>query len=252
MDIGWLFTNLIAAFLLPPLSLLVLGGFGAWWLRSRRRRALGRALVLLAAAALWLLSTPYVAGLLLDALRPPRVAITGGEADAIVILSGGAYRHGLEYGGPTVGRLTLERVRYGAWLARTTAKPVLVSGGDPSGGRPEAHLMRAVLETEFGIPVRWVEDRSRNTRENARLSAELLRQAGIRRIYLVSHAWHLRRAMPEFERAGLQVVPAGTGYFPPGPVDVFDLLPSARGLYDSSLAVHEGIGLIWYRMRNLF
>ncbi len=251
MDIGWLLTNLVAAFLLPPLNLLLLGGLGGW-LYTRRRRAAGRALILLSAAALWLLSTPYVADRLLDALTPPRVILRGGEADAIVILGGGVYRDALEYGGDTVGRLTLERLRYGAWLARRLASPVLVTGGAPEGGTPEGQLMRVAMERDFGIPVRWVEDRSHNTRENAQHSAELLKSAGVGRIYLVTHAWHLGRALPEFERAGLVVVPAGIGYFPRTVPDVMELLPSAKGLHDSYFALHEGIGLIWYRMRDLF
>jgi len=252
MDIGWFVTNLIAGILLPPLNLLVLSVWGAWLLRSRRRQRLGRSLIWLSAAALWLLSTPYLAGRMLDALKPPHTPIMGAQADAIVILAGGVYRGNLEYGGDTVGRLTLERLRYGAQLARATAKPVLVTGGAPAGGVAEGQLMRSVLEREFGIPVRWVEDRSRNTRENARYSAELLKPAGVRRIFLVSHAWHLKRAIPEFERAGLTVIPAGIGYSAPDRPSVLDFVPSARGLLDSYYALHEGIGLIWYRMRTLF
>lgn len=252
MDYGWLVTNLLAAFLLPPLSILVLGGWGLWLMRQRRRQRLGRWLVLLSGLMLWLLSTPYLAGRLLDGLKPPPQAIRADTAEAIVILAGGAYRANLEYGGDTVGRLTLERLRYGAHLARRTALPVLVTGGDPAGGVPEARLMQAVLETEFGVPVRWVEDRSHNTRENARYTAQILKAAGVRRILLVSHAWHLKRAIPEFERAGLAVVPAGIGYARALPPGVMDFIPSARALLDSHYALHEGIGLIWYRIRNLF
>ncbi|MFN3595072.1 MAG: YdcF family protein [Thiobacillaceae bacterium] len=252
MDIGWLVTNLVAAFLLPPLINLALGALGLWFMRQRRRERLGRWLIVVSGLMLWLLATPYLAGRLLDGLKPPLQTIRADAAEAIVILSGGAYRANLEYGGDTVGRLTLERLRYGAHLARRTGLPVLVTGGAPAGGTPEARLMQAVLETEFGIPVRWVEERSHNTRENARYSAEILRAAGVRRILLVSHAWHLKRATPEFERAGLAVVPAGTGYAREEPPGLMEFIPSARALLDSHYALHEGIGLIWYRIRNLF
>lgn len=252
MDYGWFATNLLAAFLLPPLSILLLGGWGLWLVWQRHNPRLGRWLVLLAGLKLWLLSTPYLANRLLDGLKPPPQAIHADAAEAIVILAGGTYRANLEYGGDTVGRYTLERLRYGAHLARKTALPVLVSGGDPAGGVPEARLMQAVLEAEFGIPVRWVEERSHNTRENARNTARILKAAGVRRILLVSHAWHLKRAIPEFERAGLTVVPAGIGYAKPRPPDVMDFIPSARALLNSHHALHEGLGLIWYRIRNLF
>lgn len=110
--------------------------------------------------------------------------------------------------------------------------------------------MRDVLEREFGVRVHWVENRAENTRDNAHLSAALLKMARIERIYLVSHAWHLPRAIPEFEREGLRVVAAGTGYGRGGGARLFDFVPSARGLQDSFLAMHEGIGLVWYRLRN--
>ena len=245
---SWLITNFIAAFLLPPLNLLLLGVGGL--LLLRQRRVWGKALIALSLAALWLLATPFVGGGLLDLLKPPSSNPDGTEADAIVILGGGTYYDTVEYGGDTVGHFTLERVRYGAWLARKLGKPLLVTGGSPDGGRPEGQLMRETLEREFGVKVSWMEDRSETTRENARFSAALLKKDGISRIYLVSHAWHLLRAIPEFEREGLRVVPAGTGYSRSRGPRPLDFVPSAKGLYDSYLAMHEGIGLVWYRIRN--
>lgn len=245
---SWLVTNLIAALLLPPLNLLILGGLGV--LLLGRRRAWGKALIGISLAALWLLATPFVGGGLLDALKPAFSDLDGTQADAIVILGGGTYHDTLEYGGDTVGLFTLERVRYGAWLARKLGKPVLVTGGNPDGGRPVGQLMRETLEREFGVKVRWVEDRSETTRENARYSAQMLKNAGVKRIYLVSHAWHLPRAVPEFEREGLVVVPAGTGYSVTRGPRPLDFVPSTKGLYDSYLAMHEGIGLVWYHIRN--
>lgn len=245
---SWLLTNFIAALLLPPLSLLISCVLGLYLLKRRRR--LGKALIGFSLVVLWLLATPFIAGALLDMLKPPYRGLDGTEADAIVILGGGRYNDTLEYAGDSLGRLTLERARYGAWLARKLNKPLLVTGGSPDGGRPEGQLLRETLEREFDVRVRWVDDRAENTRDNARFSAALLREDGIQHIYLVSHAWHLARAIPEFEREGLRVIPAGTGYSAGSGPQLLDFLPSAKGLYDSSLAMHEGIGLIWYRLRN--
>lgn len=252
MQTSWLITNFIAAFLLPPLSLLLPGALGVWLLGRRRRQWQGKALIIFSLAAVYLLSTQYVSGWLLDLLKPPFQAPQGNAAQAIVILGGGRHADSLEYGGDSLGRHSLERVRYGAWLARQVGKPVLVTGGAPGGGQPEAELMRAALETEFGIPVRWTESRALTTLENARHSAALLKQDGIRDIYLVTHAWHLARAIPEFERQGLRVIPSGTGYGPPQDATVLDFLPNGKGMHDSYLAIHEAIGLVWYRIRNLF
>lgn len=247
MSLSWLATNFIAAFLLPPLNLLLVGAVGA--ILVKRAPRLGKSFMVASLLGLWALSTPIVASRFLDGLAPAPASLTGSEADAIVILGGGRFRHSLEYGGDTVSTLSLERLRYGALLARKLHKPVLVTGGTPEGdGVAEGQLMRTVLESEFHVPVRWVEERSRNTRENALFSAASLHQAGIRRIYLVSHAWHLARAIPEFQQAGLTVVPAGTGYKKPGgKMELFDFLPNAKALHNSYLATHEWIGSVWYR-----
>jgi uncharacterized SAM-binding protein YcdF (DUF218 family) len=249
MSISWLLTNFIAALLLPPTSLIILGliGFG----QLSRRRRLGRTLILTSLISIWVLATPIVAGRLLDSLKPPPITFTGREADAIVILGGGRLENAIEFSGDTLGRFTLERVRYGAWLAKKLNKPILVTGGAPEGGVPEGEMMRDSLNQEFAIKnVRWIETASNNTRENARFSAHLLRMAGIERIYLVTHAWHLARAMPEFEATGLQVTAAGTGYSSPIKTKPLDFVPNAKALHDSWLAMHEWIGLLWYRIRN--
>jgi uncharacterized SAM-binding protein YcdF (DUF218 family) len=249
MNWSWLTTNLIAIFLLPPLNLLWLGALG--FRQLDRRPRLGRNLIGASLFGFWLLCTPFVAQRLLASLEVPYVPIAGDEAEAIVVLGGGIHSEAVEYGGgSTLHGRTLERVRYAAWLHRKTGKPLLVTGGAAEGREAEGPLMRAVLEQEFGVPVAWVEDRSANTRENARFSAVLLKNAGIRRIYLVSHVWHLSRAIPEFEREGFTVVPAGTGYQPTGAPRLFDFLPSAGALANSYYACHEWIGLMWYRIRN--
>lgn len=249
MSLSWLLTNFVAAFLLPPLNLLLLGAAGFWLLKRRRR--LGRALIAVCLAGTWLLSTPVISNALLDSLKPAPVALSGGEADAIVILAGGRVHDSLEYGGDTLGRFSLERVRYGARLAKRLHKPVMAVGGAPEGGAlSEGEILSAALRDEYGVGTKWIEPFSRNTRENARNAAEILKQAGIQRIYLVTHAWHLPRAVAEFEAAGLKVVPAATGYFLDTELGLLDFLPRASALEQSYLAMHEWIGLLWYRIRT--
>ena len=72
--------------------------------------------------------------------------------------------------------------------------------------------MRAALEQEFNVPVRWTEDRSRNTHENAQLSAAILKRDGVKRVVLVMHGFDIRRARAEFVAAGIDVVPAPTQF----------------------------------------
>lgn len=249
MSLSWLLTNFFAGILLPPTLFLILGLVGLSVLK--RRRGLGRFLIASSLICIGLLATPIIANFLLDSLKPAPQILTAADADAIVILGGGRNRDSLDYGGDTLGRFTLERVRYGAWLAKKLNKPVLVTGGAPDGGMSEGEIMRASLQQEFGVrKVRWVENKSRNTRENARYSSHLLKQDGIERIYLVTHAWHLARAMPEFEMLGFKVIPAGTGNAIPSTPNLLDFMPNGKAFQDSWVAIHEWIGLLWYRIRN--
>jgi uncharacterized SAM-binding protein YcdF (DUF218 family) len=248
--LNWFATNFISAFLLPPLNLLLLGGVGAFL--CNRRPQLGRALVVLSLASLFVLSTPDCATYLLGLLeRPPgRASIPEQGADAIVVLGAGTYFNAPEYGADTVNSLSLERLRYAARLQRETGKPLLVTGGSPAGGTAEGVLMKTALERDFRVPVQWSETASDNTRENAVFSARILKQSGVDTIYLVTHAWHMPRAQREFEHAAMKVIPTATGFTSRRDLHAMDFLPSAKGMLQSHFAMHEAIGLAWYSLRQ--
>ncbi len=248
---SWFLTNLISAFLLPPLNLLLLTALSLWlW---KKRPLLARLLLTLSFALLWLFSTPYFAESMLRNLegKPYALDTKHPQAEAIVVLGGGTYFHAAEYGGDTVSKETLVRLRYAAKLYREMKIPVLVTGGKPLGNAlSEAAQMKQVLENEFNVPVRWAEGESDNTLENARLSRDILKQAGINRIYLVSHAWHLPRAQRLFENTGLQVIPAPTAFTTRYQNDLLAFVPNARALLDSRQHLHEMIGMLWYRVKS--
>lgn len=148
---------------------------------------------------------------------------------------------------------TVERVLYGAWVARVTGLPILVSGGRPSGDDvSEAELMRRLLTRQLGVSVKWVEDRSLDTEGNARESAALLLAEKRRRILLVTHAAHMLRSRAVFESVGLRPVAAPHGFRgTPVRTGWLEWLPSADGVMTNWLALHEIVGTLWYRLRGL-
>ncbi len=231
--------SVLKLLVLPPAGpmLLALAGVVLW----RRHPRLGRWLAASGVVLLLALSIPAVAWLLLRAVETsaPLELASAKTARAIVILGGGTRRYAPEYGGDTMARLTLERVRYGARVARLTGLPVLVTGGSVYGGVPEGTLMRDALQHEYGIAVRWTEDRSRTTRENAEHSARMLRADGIGRVVLVAHGFDMRRAVAEFGRAGIEAIAAPTVLAPERPDSVTDFLPSMAGLQGSYYALYE-------------
>jgi uncharacterized SAM-binding protein YcdF (DUF218 family) len=243
---------LLKSLLLPPaLQLLTLL---LAWLLWRRWPRFARLLALLSLLSLYLLSTPWVSLQLLSYLTRDVVAVNlqaAPAAQAIVVLGGGRHRQAAEFGGrDTVSAMTLQRLRYAAALQRQTGLPLLVSGGRVFGEpQSEAELMAGVLVQELAVPVRWVEAASRTTAENASQTAALLQPAGISRILLVTHAWHMPRSEYVFTGAGLQVLAAPTAFpdadVPPG--TVLEWVPRAASLLASQTALHEILGLWQYR-----
>jgi len=237
--------TLLHTLLLPPGGPLLLAIAGAWLIARRggaaRSRRTGWALLVAGLAALWLLANPLVARALSRAAQrsPPLDLGRPVPAQAIVILGGSGERLGApEYGGEPGVRLTvLERVNYGALIARRTGLPVAVSGTPE-----EALAMRVSLARDFGVDTRWSEDRSRDTFENAQFCSTLLRPLGITRIVLVTDADHEWRAMREFAAAGFIVVPAPVGLQVPERIGLYSFIPSATALSDSTEALYELIG----------
>lgn len=253
MSISWLITNLLAAFLLPPLSLVILGGAG-WWL-SRRFRWAGRALIMTSIVLLLGLSTGAGSRLLVAPLENRSLPVPNPkmvDAQAIVILGGGRSFAAPEDGErDQPGAQTLARLRHGARLQRLTGLPVLVSGGAPDrGGESEAAVMARTLREDFKIPVRWIEDTSENTAQNAAHAATILREAGINRVLLVTDAIHMPRAMQIFSKTSLAAIPAATEFRSRKPLSAADFIPSAGSLQTSHYALHEWIGMVWYQLRH--
>jgi uncharacterized SAM-binding protein YcdF (DUF218 family) len=245
--------EIIKALVLPPGLPLLLALIGL--AVSLRWRRAGVVLAIFAVFSLYLLCLVPVSKVLLASLEAtppvPESASARGYG-AIVVLGAGRYPDAPEYSGDTVSAAGLERLRYAARLRRETGLPLLVSGGSVYGNRtPEAVLMNRVLQQHLGGGAAWLENASTNTMENAEYSARLLRQHHINRIYLVTHAVHMRRALRAFERQGLDVTPAPTVYgvhrLNEAPVPWF--IPTLQALTWSRLALYKRLGMLWYFLR---
>ena len=253
----------LAILVMPPVPWLLMVLVGARLMF--KRRLLAWTLIVLGCAAVWFSSTsalgklmrqtvhPVPAALEPDRLSALRSADDAAPRTAIVVLGGGQIELSPEYGLSNLTPLSIERLRYALWLARETRLPVAFSGGLGYGGRPgatEAEIATRIAEREFGRPLRWTEQRSRDTFENGMLTAELLRDQGIGRIVLVTHDFHMRRAVRAFERGAaragitLEIVPAPVGLRPMYEWEWRDWVPSRGGYTDSHLMLHEWLGYL--------
>ncbi len=198
-----------------------------------------------------LLSLPAVADWLLASLDPvPIASATAPPPQAIVVLGGDLVGDRASPLHADPGGLTLDRLREAAALQRRTGLPVLVSGGVVLRGKaPVAEVMARSLRLDFGVPVRWVENRSANTWENARDSARLLAGSGIGTVLVVTNSWHLRRALIAFAQTDLAAIPAPVRRDEAADGTLGSFLPHASAWVRSHDALHEWIGCAWYRLR---
>jgi len=247
---------LIKVLILPPglqLVFLALGlALTARVSASSRTKWVGYLLLSSGFLSLLLMSLPVVVGPLLKELEiyPPVTEqhVNDYQGQAIVILSGGIVDFAPEWGRTVSGSQTVVRLRYGANLNRLYGLPILLSGGSVTGeGRAEAQVMAQDLKDSFEMDAEWLETESQNTWENAQFSAKLLEAQGIKRVVLVTSAWHMRRAVAAFEYFGLEVLPAPTGFLHPMQASFgARWLPSMGSLSGARLGLHECLGLLYY------
>jgi uncharacterized SAM-binding protein YcdF (DUF218 family) len=253
MSLSWLITNVIAALMLPPMLMVLIALLG--FFLARNYKWLGRGLVTVAFLLLIVLSTSAGSRWLirpLEAKSLPLISVKESQVQAIVILGGGRiYAAPEDNGRDLPNTQTLLRLRRAAQIHRLTNLPILVSGGSPEIATvSEADLMARSLQEDFRVPVKWIEGSSDNTVQNAQRSVEMLQAAGINRVFLVTDAMHMPRAKNIFQTKGLTVTPAPTGFHSQRPLMPHDFIPSAGALKDSHNAMHEWLGLIWYRLRH--
>ena len=113
-------------------------------------------------------------------------------------------------------------------------------------GMPKAQIAQRVAERDFLRPIKWLETDSRDTRENARLAVKKLSDAHIRHIVLVTHAWHMPRALRAFREAAgdsMRITAAPMGYFVPAEHALLDWLPSSEGFEQVRLVLREALGM---------
>lgn len=220
--------------------------FAAIWGRKRL------AIVFFSAAALWFLiwSSPVTYRFLASGLEmcfPVMTAEESPTADAIAILGGGIGCNTNEY---PYGEMwtSADRVWHGARLYKAGKAPkIFITGGGTTFGT-------AMLLQDFGVPKEAIYDNltARNTEEEAKFIAS----TGVKRLLLVTSAWHMRRAKLMFEKyaAGVEVVPVATDYealvrcgWKTG-FSWRDLLPDAEMLFYSSYMIKEIIGYWGYRL----
>jgi uncharacterized SAM-binding protein YcdF (DUF218 family) len=269
-SISWAVRNLLSELLTPP------GIWIVWVLLMlfliKKHELIKKALITVGLLMIWVTSTNYFAVQFTNMVgywmnwstHISYIATSSSDLskvnsvnpEVIVILGGGRRKGALEtppdYQQQDLSSSSIERLRYGARLARQTKLPILVTGGAPDKASKqelsEAFMMKLVLEQELGLSPQWLEDQSNTTQENAKLTARILNKEGIKNIYLVTHFWHMSRAKAVFEKEGLNVIVAPMGFYQKTAFTPLDFYPSSEGFQRTRLIWHEILGNLWYRL----
>lgn len=255
---------LLAALALPPVPLLVLILIAGRMLASRRHVG-GAVLLWFSVLALWFSCCAGVGSALERwILRPPpalsdsRIAAIRQESASrkpvVLILGGGREPLAPEYREAHLAPRSMQRLHYGLWLARQLNAPVMFSGGTGLAqvpGPAEADIAARIAQRDYGRRLRWVENASRDTRENASASLSMLEGQGVSDVILVTHDWHMPRAIRAFEEAAkrnkqpVQIIPAPMGMATTVDRPALDWLPTQEGFDQVRLVLREALGLLF-------
>jgi uncharacterized SAM-binding protein YcdF (DUF218 family) len=268
---SWAIRNIIAELLMPPGIWIALALFALIFFRKPCK--LKTTLIGFSVLMIWMTSTTAFSQWfyqvsdhwmhwpqpinLTELIKQENSQSSSKQNPQAIVILGSGIRAGAkevpEYQNQDVSTGAMERLRMGARMAKATHLPILVTGGRPdkvkSDDLPEGKLMANVLEKELQTPVKWVEDQSNTTQENAQFSAKILKQNQIDTIYLVTHVWHIPRSQRIFEKEGLKVIPVPLGYRYKNPLTPLDCVPKGDGLTKTREIWHELLGKVWYEFR---
>jgi uncharacterized SAM-binding protein YcdF (DUF218 family) len=237
----------LEALFLPPSGLITLGIIGLLFGFTKS----GRQLLGISMLLLYLMSTSYVSAWMNSRLTHQYPAVDPAQLksddspQALVVLGGGYYGESVEYGNTAIGPFFAERIRYAAWLAKQSELPVIVSSG-----KSDAPAAVRILKEEYGVENVTHESKSWTTDDNASNLRQLLKEQEVGKIGVITHAWHMPRAMWSLESYEIDAtaLPMGLLYKMPAMGDYNSWLPSMASLVRSRNVMHEFFGLLWYQM----
>jgi uncharacterized SAM-binding protein YcdF (DUF218 family) len=243
----------ITPFVLPPGIFILAIMFISLVMIYRKRWKLGLA-NLIVGMMLWALSTAPMANLLIHGLESDYSIPSNPSGDVIVLLGGGMIQGVPDLTGTAApSPSTLSRIVTAVRLYQRLQLPIIVTGGRVyDGAESDAATVAKRFLMDLGVPEKLitVEDRARDTAQNARLTAAICRQQGFSKPILLTAAFHLKRARMAFEAAGMRVIPFPAYFMGSRNISYSwrHLLPRAGMLCTSSDTIHEYMGILYYRI----
>jgi uncharacterized SAM-binding protein YcdF (DUF218 family) len=240
---------------MPPGCFILILMLSGVWLWRRKQRGFS-CLNIILALLFWALSIQPVSNALMTPLESGLTIPSHPQGDVIVLLGGGIHEGVMDLTGKgTPGEDMLARTVTAARLQRQLQIPVLVSGGSGYSGRSaEAPVIRRFL-LDLGIPDRQIllEQKSRDTNENALYCHEIMKKHGFQNPLLITSAYHMRRSVKMFKNAGVAVIPVPAQFLTGGNIPLIwaDYLPTTNSFQKSEKALREYLGLLFYSIFDI-
>ena len=245
------YLNKIVWAMVNPLALgllLVVAGIVFACLR-KRKTCVG--LLVSAVTWLWFWSMPIVSdalGVSLESEFPPAPVEQLPQADAIILLGGGMSAATNVYPYANICAAA-DRAWHSARIYKAGKAPLIV----PSGSGCDCTEVPFLVD--LGVPREaiHVEADSRNTEENAKFVAELLKDRDHPKVLLVTSSWHMRRSLLMYQRyaPNLEIVPAPCDYestINRAHSSGIGIFPDFNAFACSSVMWKEVLGYWWYKI----
>lgn len=241
--------KILTQFLLPPGIFILLLIISVVWFVIKKNYK-GALVNFIIASLMWGLSISPVSVFLLRGLESDLKIPADPKGDVIVLLGGGVYDDSPDMSGTGAPSEEMDaRLITAVRLQKKLNLPVIISGGTVFKGRKaEAPIVKRFL-VDLGVPEGKViiEDKSRDTIENARHTKKICEKMKFKRPILVTSAFHMKRSIMSFEKAGLEVVPFPAN-FRTGTTKKYILGDYLPGGFDGvAVALHEYLGLLFYK-----
>ena len=246
--ISKLFTYLV----LPPGIFIIILFLASFYARKFK------AIFFLFALSFYLLSNSYVADWLLKPLESPynKALATQTKADAVIVLGGGSVAGSANL---PLANDAYKRAIWGLMVASSQDLPLYFSGAGTYKAYTEADaFMDSMNEIKTNLLVRdislHVENKSLDTYQNAKFSKQMFLEQGIENptIFLVTSAYHMKRAIKLYNHFGFTVIPAATGFKISSRAKTsWAYLPNMRAFKRSYTALHEYAGLLSLKLRGI-